>query len=268
MFKGFYTAASGMITQQRRTEVITNNMANVNTAGFKQDGSTVRSFPEMLLSKYDQYTVPTQDPLKLVNGQQIGSVSTGVYMQETTPLFTQGALKETSFTTDMALLDVNTGENGAFFFTVDSAEGPVYTKNGNFTLDGAGYLTTASGMYVLDANNQRIQLSSDQFTVDSTGFIVGAQGEAYQLGIAYAPNTNDLVKRGDNLFALEEGQLDGNVEGMSFVIQQGFLEGSNVDMEGQMTELLTAYRAFEANQKVLQAYDRSMDKAANEIGRL
>ena len=267
MFKGFYTAASGMIAQQRRTEVITNNMANVNTAGFKQDGSTVRSFPEMLLSKYDQYTVPTQDPLKLVNGQKIGSISTGIYMQETVPLFTQGALKETGFTTDMALLDVNVGENGAFFFTVEGANGPLYTKNGNFTLDGAGYLTTASGMYVLDENDQRIQLSSDQFTVNSTGQISGANGELYQLGIGYASNTNDLIKQGDNLYYLENDQV-ADLAGLSFAVQQGYLEGSNVDMEGQMTELLTAYRAFEANQKVLQAYDKSMDKAANEIGRL
>lgn len=267
MFKGFYTAASGMIAQQRRTEVITNNMANVNTAGFKQDVSTIRSFPEMLLSKYDQYSVPTQDTLKMVNGKSIGSLSTGVYMQETVPLFTQGALKETGFTTDLALIDVNVGENGAFFYTIEGEDGPLYTKNGNFTLDGAGYLTTASGMYVLDQNNQRINLSSDQFTVNSSGLITDEQGQTYQLQISYAANTNDLVKRGDNLFYLEEDQV-ANTEGMTFSIQQGYLEGSNVDMESQMTELLTAYRAFEANQKVLQAYDKSMDKVANEIGKV
>ncbi|GLB59020.1 flagellar hook-basal body protein [Cytobacillus sp. NCCP-133] len=278
MFRGFYTAASGMLAQQRRTEVLTNNMANANTPGFKADQTSMRAFPEMLLQRIDQQSIPTEKGLNLPFSNRIGTVNTGVYMQESLPSFVQGDLTETGLNTDLALLDINlpvnpeSGLRGTVFYTVAGADGqPRYTRNGNFTLDGEGFLTTASGFYILDEEGGRIQLASDRFAVNESGILTGEAGETARLGIAYAGNPESLRKEGDGLFAAtEESVLESayNAEGVQFKLQQGYLERSNVDASRTMTDMLTAYRSFEANQKVLQAYDRSMEKAANEIGRI
>lgn len=277
MFKGFYTVASGMLAQQRKTEMLTNNMANANTPGFKAEQSSMRAFPEMLLKSYETKQIPTEKGLSLSSGQIVGSINTGVYMQEAMPNFIQGALQDTGQKTDLALIDSlmptnEDGIQGTVFFTVQNAAGETrYTRNGDFTLDGQGYLTTGSGYYVLDREGNRIQLSSDQFAVDGEGYLQGAAGENANLGIAFSANPYQMVKEGDGLYRTADGAELGDARaaaGVDFNLQQGFLEGSNVDTGRTMTDMLTAYRAFEANQKVLQAYDKSMEKAANEVGRI
>lgn len=272
MFKGFYTVASGMFAQQRRTEMLTNNMSNANTPGFKADQSAMKAFPEMLLQRFDKAQISTEKGLSLPFNKEIGTINTGVYMQEAIPKFIQGDLRDTGRKTDVALLDVTMPENGSVFFAVTGADGSVrYTRNGNFTLDAEGYLTTASGQYVLDASGGQIQLSSDQFTINEAGVITGENGERANLGVAFANDPLRMVKEGDGLFRTEDGAPLPNAAGQAgvqFKLQQGFLEQSNVDISRTMTDMMTAYRAFEANQKILQAYDRSMEKAVNEIGRL
>lgn len=276
MFRGFYTVGSGMIAQQRRTEMLANNIANANTPGFKAEQSSIRSFPEMFMSSLNAQRIPTQKGIQLNGLSPVGELSTGVYMQETMPLFTQGTLRETGMTTDIALLDgrlpidAETGEPGAIFFRLENENGSeLYTKNGNFTLDAAGYLTNPMGYYVLDTNGQRIQLQNDDFTVSDTGNILEEGVSVATLGVAFAERPGALLKQGNGLFA-SDANLPGaqGVAGVGYSFQQGYLEGSNVDAAKSMTDMLAAYRAFEANQKILQAYDRSMEKAVNEIGRV
>lgn len=271
MLRGFYTAASGMLTQQRRTEMLANNMANINTPGFKGDQASLRAFPEMLLQGIQK------QPGNASVQKTIGSLNTGVYMQEAIPMFLQGGMKETSLKTDVALVDINlpadpeTGRAGSVFFTVEGADGEArYTRNGNFTLDGVGFLTTASGRYVLDPQGNRIQLNSDQFTISADGYLTGSNGETGRLGIGYAQDPMALLKEGDGLFRSEAGALANayGMNGVQFKMQQGFLEQSNVDASQTMTEMMTAYRSFEANQKILQAYDTSLQKTVNEVGRI
>lgn len=274
MFRGFYTVASGMLAQQRRTEMLTNNMANANTPGFKEDQSSLRAFPEMLLQRMDDQgvNIPTQKGLNLPFNKRIGSLSTGVYMQEAIPAFKQGDLKETGLGTDMALLDVSMPENGSVFFSVAGPNGETqYTRNGNFTVDGQGFLTTASGLQVLNDAGNPIQLTSDQFTVNENGVLSGEGGVTARLGIGFSADANRLIKLGDGLYQTEDGNALANAynePNAQFKLQQGFIERSNVDVSRTMTDMMTAYRAFEANQKVLQAYDKSMEKAANEVGRI
>ncbi|OMP66602.1 flagellar hook-basal body protein [Domibacillus epiphyticus] len=265
MFRGFYTAASGMIAQQRRTEILTNNMSNVNTPGYKADQTSMRAFPEMLLRRIDETSIPVENKLNLPFEPFVGSLNTGVYLQETMPNFRQGDLRETGLSTDLAL------QGESVFFTVQNEAGETrYTRNGNFTIDLEGYLTTASGLYVQDTEGERIQLTSDQFTVDSQGRVTENGAEVAQIGVAYAEDPNALIKEGDGLYRIEGAALPQafGAEGAAFAIHQSFLEGSTTDAARTMTDMLTAYRAFEANQKVLTAYDRSMEKAANEIGRV
>ena len=105
MFKGFYTAMSGMTAQQRKTEVLTNNMANANTPGYKSDQSTIRSFPDMLMSAITSNGIPTKNGLNVLKATPVGALNTGVYMQETLANYAQGALQQTGLSTDVALID-------------------------------------------------------------------------------------------------------------------------------------------------------------------
>jgi flagellar basal-body rod protein FlgF len=276
LFRGFYTAASGMIAQQRRTEILTNNLANVSTPGYKADETVLRAFPEMLIQRLENQALPGTANKRLPRLSYVGPLNTGAYVQETIPRFQQGDLEETGFSTDMALVNINMPENeagfqGTVFFTLENpAGGILYTRNGNFTLDGAGYLTNAYGLYVLDDQGNRIRLDSDRFQVDEDGWIIQDGAPVARIGVAFAENPLALVKREDGNYQWEDGVLpsaygQGN---MSFLVKQNHIERSNVDLAETMTQLLTAYRTFEANQKIVQAYDRSMDKAVNEIGRI
>ncbi len=278
MLRGFYTAATGMIAQQRRTEMLTNNMSNANTPGFKADQTSMRAFPEMLLSQFGGPS--SQGPGQSAQGNRfVGGINTGVYMQEAMPAFMQGDLEQTGNNSDLAIVDqympVNeeNGKQASVFFILEDGQGSTaYTRNGNFTRDQQGYLTTPAGHYVLDASGQRIQLSSDVFQVGEDGSITVNGEAAATLGIAYASDPYLLQKQGTGYYVLPGGEalpLAAEAENASeFSIRQGAVERSNVDTGRTMTEMMTAYRSFEANQKVLQAYDQSMQKTVSEIGRL
>lgn len=279
MFKGFYTVTSGMLAQQRRTEILTNNMANANTPGFKADMSTVRSFPDMLMSAVKSNGIPTEKGLNFLQAKEVGALNTGVYLQETLANYAQGSLSQTDLATDVALIDGNmpvdeaSGNTGTVFYRLRGADGnEAYTRNGSFTLDGEGNLVTGMGLYVLDDQGQQIQLQNDRFTISPDGYILDENGaQVARLGVSFAANTDVLMKQENGLYRMLDGEALPSayeVDGVTFGLQQGYIEASNVDPAKSMTDLLTAYRAFEANQKVLQAYDRSMEKSVNELGRV
>ena len=279
MFKGFYTVATGMVAQQRKTEILTNNMANANTPGFKSGQSTIRSFPDMLMSAVNSTTIPTENGFALKKLSTVGAVNAGVYLQETVPDQTQGTIYSTGLTTDVALVngsmptDAASGNKGQIFFRLQNENGTQsYTRNGNFTLDGQGNLVNPQGLYVLDANGERLQFNNDNIRIDSEGTIFDENNvQLGTLGVAFSANPDVLKKQDNGLYNTVDGVALPSAYGQAnvqFSIQQQYLEGSNVDASKAMTELLTAYRAFEANQKVLQTYDKSMDKAVNEIGRV
>ncbi|MGM0838440.1 MAG: flagellar hook-basal body protein [Bacillota bacterium] len=268
MLRGFHTATAGMISQQRRMEMLSNNLANANTPGYKADQSSLRAFPELLLSKMEQVSVPTQKPIKFAQSQQIGTLHTGVYMQEVAPKFIQGDIRPTGNDTDLAILNGALPENASMFFTVQHPDGtPRYTRNGNFAVDAEGFLTTNNGLYVLDENNNRIQINTSSFTMQPDGTILVNNEPQARLGMALTINANDLIRDGNGLFRASAGQQMEAANG-GFQIMQGNIERSNVDTAQTMSDMTAAYRAFEANQKVIQAYDMSMQKAANEIGRI
>ena len=277
MFKGFYTVATGMLAQQRRTELLSNNLANANTPGFKADQSSIRSFPDMLLSNIGKTNASASQQAGSQYMSQVGALNTGVYMQETLPNYVQGQIYSTDFTTDMALVDGNLPQNddggtGSIFFRLEYPEGgEAYTRNGNFTLDGQGYLVNAQGLYVLSDTGQRIQLQNDDFQLNQDGSVYVNNQQVARIGVSFAENPSLLQKQDNGLLRLQGGgalPTAYGAEGVNFTLRQNYLESSNVDSSRTMTDLMTAYRAFEANQKVLQAYDRSMDKAVNEIGKI
>ncbi|WP_027087173.1 flagellar hook-basal body protein [Cohnella panacarvi] len=288
MLRGLYTAASGMTTQQRRHDAITNNIANINTPGFKGSNTVSRTFPDMLLSAMG-------GPEGTVN--PIGKLSTGVFAEENLLSMIQGDLQETYRNQDIALVSdilvpgaVFDGsgkfvdENGAItyqpqaYFSILTPEGEErYTRNGSFKTAADGTLLTSDGMRVLGANGQPIQVnvSWDAVKVTAGGALVDGvtglplDGEP-QLRIMRVENPNLLVREGDGRFRYE-----GDAAGIRQIAandrveaRQGYLERSNVDTAQAAVDLMSALRAYEANQKVIQFYDRSLDKAANDIGRV
>jgi flagellar basal-body rod protein FlgG len=255
-----------MIAQQRQQEALSNNIANANTPGYKADQGTLRAFPEMLLHEIGNRNLPVSRGLNMPRQNPVGALNTGVYVQETVPDFNQGDMRETGITTDLALVDgLLPDEAGRLFFTVQNEAGEVrYTRNGNFTVDGAGALVTNQGYYVLDEAGNPIQTNGMEFQVSRDG-VLQLDGENMTLGIAYTDNPDQLIKEGDDLFSGEAGAVPA---GAMYTVEQGFLEQSNVNAMQSMSQMMESYRMFETNQRVLRAYDESLGKAVSEIGRL
>lgn len=271
LLKGLYTATSAMISQQRRTEMLSNNIANANTSGYKEDQGSMRAFPDMLLSR-----IEAKSPGG-VSKKEIGSLNTGVYMQELKPLFTQGSLQSTDQPTDIALVEnqlpVNgeTNENAALFYPVKTANGDVrYSKSSTFSLNENNQLTI-NGNPVLSTDGQPITVDNENFTVSENGTVTTNGRTAGQIDIRMEEDVRNLKRDGNDLYSTTDGNdlpsAAGNPE-VSYSLKQGLSELSNVDVTSAYTEMTEAYRTFEANQKVIQAYDKSMDKAANEIGKI
>lgn len=273
MLRGFYTAASGMLANQRMQETLSNNMSNAYTPGYKADQGTMRAFPELMIQYMGSESIPTKQEINLPVRKEIGSLNTGVYLQETVPTFTQGDLRETGIATDLALLQGNVpDEEGFLFFNVQNEDGELrFTRNGNFTVDSEGFLTTNQGYYVLDNAGNPINTNGMEFIVSEAG-VLTADGEQTPLGLSYTANATDMIKQGNNLYMPGEEAPDlvnarANPE-IEFNVRQRSLEGSNVDPARTMTEMMNTYRSFEMNQRVLKAYDQNMQTAVTEIGRL
>lgn len=293
MLRGLYNAAAGMITQQRRHDTITQNIVNLNTTGYKQTDSVQRSFPEVLVSMIGGE--PGSEHRKL------GKLSTGVFAEESLSLHKQGALRETGRSSDFAIvselgrIDPATGqnmnfdasgkyidENGeiifrpqAFFAVQGENEEVMYTRNGQFRVDQDGNLRTSTGYQVLDANNAPIVLTGQagNLTVNEQGQIVGEAGNptGVTLGITVVDKPHELIRYGNGVFRLNSTDGSGTrvlAAGDNAIVRQGFIEASNVDPSQSMVELNAALRAYETNQKVVQFYDKSLEKAVNEIGRV
>ncbi|MFI2857134.1 flagellar hook-basal body protein [Paenibacillus sp. JSM ZJ436] len=291
MLRGLYNAAAGMVTQQRRHDTVTQNISNVNTAGYKQNDTVIRSFPEVLVS--------------MIGGEPgnprhaIGKLNTGVFAEESIALHLQGDLRETGQASDFAIvselnvIDEDTGLGMVFdgsgrhvgedgevtyrpqaFFTVQDNNGNLrYTRSGEFRVGPEGQVLTSAGFQVLGADNQPIVLTGGaaDLTVNEQGFILDGAGNptGQTLGVAVVSAPNDLVKEGNGLYRLNnEDGFRMLAAGDNVIIRQGYIEASNVDASKSMVELTAALRAYETNQKVVQFYDRSLEKAVNEIGRV
>lgn len=288
MLRGLYTATSGMVAQQRRHDTITNNIANLNTPGYKADNPLLRSFPEYLIQRVG-------DTPKGMLHPRVGRLAQGVFAEERVPTFKQGDLRETENPFDFALVSnlqvegLNFDPTGravnddgefvfqpqAFFTVLDENGDRRYTRNGRFILNEQGEMITPAGYRVLGANGEPIQFNNrDKVRVDKNGTVRDdLTGElipdVQPFLISRVENPNRLIREGNGVFRLGEDDEVRAVEAGELVeIHQKHLEASNVDPSQSMVELMTAMRAYEANQKMIQFYDRSLDKAVNEVGRL
>ncbi|MBE5864626.1 MAG: flagellar hook-basal body protein [Lachnospiraceae bacterium] len=258
MLRGLYTAWSGLVNEQNRMDIMTNNLANASTVGYKKEGSTSQSFDDVLTVKIKDASVG------LANVQRTGVRNPGVKIGENYTDFAQGSFRETGNTYDMAL------EGEGFFaieFTNKAGEtSTMYTRAGQFTLNKDGYLVTQEGDYVLDANNKRIKLNTlkdADITVDGR---ISQDGKVIaQIQVADFKDYDYLEKYGETYYRPIEGaEL---TEGTASV-RAGYLEMANVQVVSEMVNLISITRAYESNQKIIQTYDGSLDIAVNQLGRL
>lgn len=229
MFQGFYDLASNMITQNRNLNVISTNMANVSTTGYKSDRLTQSTFKEEMIYRYDRYT---KTP--------IGSVSRVNTADRRITSHAEGILRDTGRTLDFAI-------EGRGFFVVQTPNGQAYTRNGSFNLDGEGYLTLQGVGRVLGTNGP-IRLTTDNVLLDGGNNIVSADtGEVFgELQVVDFADYNQLVKTSGGIFTGGAPQPLGAAR-----IKQKYIEASNVDMAGEMVAMMSAERGLQDRKSVV-----------------
>ncbi|MBR3600919.1 MAG: flagellar basal-body rod protein FlgF [Lachnospiraceae bacterium] len=256
MVKGLYTAYTGMINEQHRMDVLTNNLANASTVGYKKEGATSQAFDEVLALKIKD----TTDPAKV---KPLGGISLGVKIGENYTDYSQGSLRETGNTYDIAI-------SGTGFFSVEfrnkaGQTSTKYTRDGNFTLNKEGYLVTKDGDFVLGKNG-RIKLDPLQTSViDKNGNIYQNDTLVATLDITDFEDYNYLEHYGENYYQTVEGAREKNGEYQTI---SGYLEMSNMSVVQEMVNMISVSRAYETNQKIVQTYDSTLEIAANQLGKI
>ena len=257
MVKGLYTAWTGMVNQQNRMDVLTNNLANSATVGFKKEGATSQAFDDVLAYKIKDSSDPDL-------ARKIGKMSLGVKIGENYTDYSQGAFKVTDNTFDLAL----SGEG--FFaceFTSKNGETSVkYTRDGSFTLNVNGELVTKDGDFVLDENGDHIVLDPNKATsFDQSGAIMQNGELVGYIQIADFEDYNYLEHYGENYYLPVDGAQRKDAEAKMF---SGYLEQSNVTVINEMVELISVSRNYETNQKMIQSIDGTLEIAANQLGKI
>lgn len=227
MERGLYIAASGMLSEMQRQDLIANDLANASTPGYKADRTAQHAFAEMLLKNER-------------SGATIGSLGSGVSIARQVTDLAPQALRETGEPLDFAI----TGDG---FFGVQTADGMRFTRNGRFMADGQGRLTDQLGNLVAGRDGAVVTVAADG-TVDPG-----------RLGVFDVQNAR---KAGEGLFT---GAAGGPATGQA---RSGALEGSGVDAARTMVDMIASLRAFEAGQRVITTIDSTLQKAANEVGRV
>lgn len=255
MVKGLYTAYTGMLNQQNKMDVISNNLANAAVTGYKKEGSTSQSFDTVLAYKIRDRSIG-------VHTQRIGGMNLGVKIGENYTDYAQGPFKNTDNTYDLAI-----SGNGFFCVQFTNKAGVTstkYTRDGSFTLNVNGYLVTKDGDYVLDNNGNRIRLDPlSTSRIDENGTIFQNDRAVARIGLRDFEDYNYLEHYGENYYQPVNGYRFKNADGQ---IIEGYLEASNVQVVQEMVEMISVTRTYESNQKVIQTIDSTLDKAVNQLG--
>ena len=256
MVRGLYTAASGALVAQSQADTIANNLANVNTSGFKRTLLQVQSAPQMAV--YALQTQPGNAPGQGVSSASpIGVLGSGAQAMDTPAVFEQGSLQNTGNPVDLGIM-------GRGFFTIQTPQGIRYTRDGQFARDPQGYLVTFDGNRVVGRNGA-IQLQAGAVQIGQDGTIHQNGGVVDQLRIVNFQNLTAVRPEGDNQFVDTGAGLPA--ADTASTVQQGYLERSNANVVRSMVDLITAQRWFEANQKVIQTQDTANSFAIQNVAK-
>ena len=269
MMRSLWTAASGMVAQQQSLDNISNNIANINTVGYK---TQTAEFKSLLYQNIQAKTTKADGSLKPVAAQ----VGLGVRNASITSIFKEGSLIASESDSAFAI-------DGRGFFSVKGEDGNTYyTRNGNFqwTLgpNNTNMLCTSDGIPVLDSNGKSIAISKDyvvsEISIDFSGNLCypdeknNAQSMGIRMGIFQFSNPAGLEKQADGLFAETAASGQPINEATSTAVTpsklvQGYVEGSNVQVVDEMVNMIVAQRAYELNSKAITASDEMLQQANN-----
>ncbi|WP_372865506.1 flagellar basal-body rod protein FlgG [Spongiibacter sp.] len=261
MNSSLWVAKTGLDAQNTRMQVVSNNLANANTTGFKRDRA---SFEDLLYQNHRQVGGQSSQQTRLPSGLQVG---TGVRVVSTEKIFNQGTMTQTNNNLDLAI-------NGHGFFQVRMPDGSLsYTRDGAFQLDDQGQVVTNSG-YIVEPGIT-VPANTRSITVGSDGVISAAvAGDAapVQLGsfqLADFINPAGLEARGENLYSesAASGAPQTGTPGLSGLgsIAQGALEGSNVNVVEELVNMIETQRAYEMNSKAISTSDQMMQYVNNNL---
>lgn len=247
MIRGLYTSVTGMLAAQRQSEIIGDNVANVKTPGYKEQQASNIAFPSQLIERLAGNFSSEVTTL--------GGLGTGVGVDSAATSNIQGAIQTTGLKTDLALTSPG-------YFVVQTSGGERYTRNGSFQLNANGILETQDGNPVLGEKGLIGPLSAD-FSVKADGTIMDRGQIIDRLRVVDIP-PGAFQREGQSLYnSSQPVQASAGAQ-----VLQGSVEASNVDISGQMVQMMTVMKAYEANQKVIQTEDGMLDKAVNEVGKI
>ncbi|MDH5762479.1 MAG: flagellar basal-body rod protein FlgF [Nitrospinota bacterium] len=261
MNEGLYIAASGGAKQLKKLDVLSNNIANINTPGFKKD-----------LLIYREST--TQNKLGNQNADQwispLLEKSNGLasYVSVTHTLIdnSQGSLVKTDNSLDLAL-------EGEGYFAIATPTGERYTRNGHFHLDDIGQLVDQTGNPVQTINNDPIiiPLGTQTIAIDSDGTVTGGTDEDLgpigQLKVVKFNRQEDLIKEGEGFYKSTHPENEP-VPANKVKVLQGYTETSNASAVNEMIHMMEAVRTLEAYQKIIQSIDEADDQSVNNLARI
>ena len=266
MQTGYYSSAAGMVTQFNRLDTIANNLANVNTAGFKQDNLIVGDFMRVYKEARDELSLDnnSKDAAQFLNR----TMTRAPQIVDSYTDYSVGNMQKTSNDLDVAL------SREGLFFAVETPQGVKLTRDGSFTTNDEGMLVTKQGYPVLPnnfASGGKINLSvgDSAIEIDKNGQIYTNIPNSAQLTqnsklfIAQPQNMDKLKKEGDNLYAFEDIANLKSVDSSNAVLQ-GFVEKSNVNAVHMMTQMIETNRLVGMYQKVMEAQMNDMNRDAIE----
>lgn len=269
MIRSMYSGVSGMRGFQTKLDVIGNNIANVNTVGFK---SSRVMFKDILSQTVAGVTAPVEGESGGVNAKQIGL---GVSIGSIDTVHTAGSAMTTNQATDLRI-----DGDGFFVVSANADSERLLTRAGSFTLDSSRQLVTSDGYFVLSVDGEPIQLEDTitSFSIGQDGTIMGVSADGTeaitQIAVAKVVNPTGLEKLGGNMYrvtanANPEAAIDeyitfaGDEELGTGLIVAGQLEMSNVDLTAEFTEMIVAQRGFQANSRIITTSDSILEEVVN-----
>ncbi|MEN3014739.1 MAG: flagellar basal-body rod protein FlgF [bacterium] len=252
LYDGMQRAVEGMSYLVKAQEIITNNLANASTTGYKQDVTVVSNFGDLLSKNVKDIEMTGMD-----SGAQVVVNDNPTLAVKQKTSFAKGNLARTDIEFDFAL-------DGNGFFAVSTPNGVRYTRNGSFTIDSDGILKTKDGAVVLGQKGP-IKIESNKFEVKEDGTILVGGKEVDKLMVVDFQDYGALVKEGATYFKLSR---DVQIVPANTRVLQGFLETSNVNPIKEMVNMVNILRSFEMAQKVLQSQDEQMKKHIEQVSRM
>jgi flagellar basal body rod protein FlgG len=261
MIKGFYSAASAMVTNMQRQMVLTHNIDNLDTPGFKQILTSMDEFETASVSRQNQFQSSPELPAVLRSlgfnkVSRVGDLGLGVMSGGETSDFSEGSVQVSTRELDVAAL-------GNGFFRIQTTAGERYTKDGRFIKDATGVLKTVDGNNVLAEGGGTITLPNGTISIGTDGQISVDGVDVAKLGVAYFEDpAASLTRDGENTFTGTGAQTGSS----KVTIRQYALESSNADLTQVMTQMIQTNRAYEAAQRLVQNQDSLLGQSINTLG--